>query len=166
MEPSEILILRAFLMTLSELDSLGDMQAKINQLSTLVKQNFSEAMKQLNRIISQDTYIDAIFQRHHDKLQGMYDVKPRNKCIRPLEESQKLPEMETLERGNSLLSTDPVEVYVKIFESNDSPGMSKKLKEDTEKFLSENPPAEPTVTAPPVTAIEYDPYAWVLEIHC
>jgi hypothetical protein len=162
MEQSDILTLQAFLMTLSELDSLGDIQAEIQKLSPLVKQNFSHAMEELRKIIYQHNFLETPYQLHHDNLQRFYQAKPRDKCIFPLDESQKQPTMEGKEIENYSLPTQSIEVFVTILESHDSVATTKNVRQSIDKSLPSTPVSEEInteINAP----VQYDVnYVWVL----
>ena len=161
MEQSDILTLQAFLMTLSELDSLGDIQAEIQKLSPLVKQNFSDAMEELRKIIYHHNFLENSYQSHHDRLQGLYQAKPRDKCIFPLDESQKQPTMEGKEIHNYSLPIQSVEVFVKILESHDLVATTKNVRQSIDKSLPSTPVSEEInteINAP----VQYDvKYVWV-----
>jgi hypothetical protein len=152
MEQSDILTLQAFLMTLSELNSLGDIQAEIQKLSPLVKQNFSDAMEELRKIIYQHDFLETPYKTHLTKLQGFYQAKPRDKCIFPLDESQKQPTMESKEIENYSLPTQSVEVFVTILESHDLVATTKNVRQSISQEINTEVNA----------AVQYDiQYVWV-----
>ena len=151
MEQSDILTLQAFLMTLSELDSLGDIQAEIQKLSPLVKDNFSDAMEELRKIIYQHDFLEKPYKTHLTKLQGFYQAKPRDKCIGLQDESEKLPEMENNEIDNYYLPINTLEIFGKILASDNSPAMAKDVRKRLENSQSK---------------LQYDNHALVQQMFC
>ncbi len=106
------LIFRAFLATLYHVDALDSkVESEIKQLSSRIEEDFSSAMEELSQIIYQDKSLNDVFQAYYDKL--MKHQQPRNKCVVPLDEGERLPERENKEIRNSDLSRDSLEEFKK-----------------------------------------------------
>ncbi len=131
MTETDILTLAAFLVALSQLDSPLDatLQAEINQLGQQLETDLPAAVENLRKLIRQHKFIEQLYKPARTALQSMYQAKPRNKCILPLDA---VAEPENLELKNLVRSLDSLKITQQIFSSGDSVGTNQKVKAEIE----------------------------------
>lgn len=135
MKETDILTLQAFLVTLSQLDSLNEpLQKQIRELGKEMNSDMSKALENLRKLIRQYEFLKTPYQIARNTLQSLYQAKPRNKVILPLEPE---PEDENLELENLALSLDSLKITNQIFSANNIVDVTKKFQAEIEALPSQ-----------------------------
>ncbi|GAA6618726.1 hypothetical protein [Scytonema sp. NUACC26] len=160
MKETDILTLQAFLVTLSQLDSLDEpLQKQIHELGKEMANDMPQALERLRKLIRQHEFLKTPYQTARNTLQSLYQAKPRNKVILPLEPE---PEDENLELENLARSLDSLKITHQIFSASNIVESAKKVQTEIETL-----PLQPQ-DSPRLSDLSqqngYKQYHWVLRL--